>query len=136
MFLTLVCLYTGNSPRETKTPLSMLFSNHSVSNPSRKHMIGLQVLVSELLLTFSCSNLNLLATNLVPPCLDSPNILCCRNFLLHRGLLFAYFEDTLCIRKLGELPLLSNSEYSEGLTIPLQSHSPFTETFDTTWILS
>lgn len=45
------------------------------------------------------SNLNLLATNLVPPCIDGPNTLCCQNFLLQGSLLFAFSEDTLSMFK-------------------------------------
>ena len=48
-------------------------------------------------------------------------------------LLFAFSEDTVCIRELGELPVLSSSKYQDGLTIPLQSFPPFAEASDTTW---
>ena len=96
-----------------------MFFGNMLSNSSWRYLIQLQVLISELLLTSHCLTLNLLATNLVPLCIDSPNIFFCRNILLYRDLLFSSSEDTLCIK--------------EGLTIPLQSLPPFAEAFETIW---
>ena len=83
-------------------------------NPSWRHLTELQALDSGLLLTSHCSNINLLVKKLVLLCIDSPNTLCCRNFLLHRGLLIVFSEDPLCIKELEELPLLLNSEYQKA----------------------
>ena len=124
LLLLLVCLYDEISPCQSKIPLAMLFGN-MLPNPPQRHLFELQTLDSGLLSTSYCSNINLLVKKLVPPCIDSPNTLCCRNFLLHRDLL------TLCIKELRQLPMLSVLEYPEGLIILLQSLPPFAEAFYT-----
>lgn len=104
-----------------------------LTKSSWRHLIDSQVLVSKLLLTFRRSNLNLSPSNLVPLCINGTNKLCWWISLLHAILLFAFSEDTLCIKEQGELLILSNSKYPEGLIIPLLSLSPFIETFGTIW---
>ena len=54
--------------------------------PTSRHLIEPQILVSQLILTFCCSSLNLLSISFVPPCINNPNELCCWKSLLHTSL--------------------------------------------------